>query len=280
MIQFKKQFTLPTPDFQKCESKELTVRLNINEGEVNNQVPEYSLVIPDFMFNELKDTEPQFKTEYDVNNRNVSGCFSNRTITRKFQKTQTSVALSILTDYIGTLTQHIIDKHSVETSTEKKKIFILFRHSQSHYGNSTNSAYMGEAISQSFRYFTGYEVMTDKFSSLTLEGRQKKKMYMSKIYYAPPSSSLRKNDTNFAEKDNLFLDLRESNQSTENFENEYSIIDWTPEREAYCERIKQSFIKVNAELSLFLKNMTTEKMDALIADNHLALNPVNITPAQ
>lgn len=273
MIQFKRTFTLPTPDFQKWEFKELTVRLNINAGEVNDHVPEYSITLPDIIFDELKDTEPQFATKHDWNNHDVSGLSSKRSITKKFQKTQTSTSIDVLKEYVSGLTQHILDKHSVETSTEKKKIFIYFNHQKSH-DKTSNGAYLGEDISQSFRYFIGYEVMTDKFSKL-LSGDKRRiptKQYISKILYRYNIGGGFK--AGLTEADNLFLPLCDG-VSMDQFEAKYSIIDWTPEREAYCEKIKQSFIKVNAELSKFLKDMTNEKVDELMQNNYLALNPVN-----
>jgi len=131
------------------------------------------------MFNELADTEPQFKTTFDVNNRNVSGLFSERTLTRKFKKTQTSFLIKNLQDYIFSLTQFLNDKHSIETSTMKKKLFISFNHSNIHTTNGLNGAYTGQQISQSFRYFTGYEVMTSKFSGIS--GTIKKTIYFKNI---------------------------------------------------------------------------------------------------
>ena len=52
--------------------KELWVSMNIDETGVVHGDIEYSVKIPNFMFNELADSEPQFKTEYDVNNKKVN----------------------------------------------------------------------------------------------------------------------------------------------------------------------------------------------------------------
>jgi len=80
-------------------------------------------------------------------------------------KTQTSLLISNLQDYFNTLTTIITDRHSVETQTMKKKLFIDFSHSDIHTRNNLNGGYTGRSVSQSFKFFTGYEVMTDKFSS-------------------------------------------------------------------------------------------------------------------
>jgi hypothetical protein len=266
VMKIKVPFILPTADFKDSESKELNVEMNIPTSMTVNGNIEYSVVIPDYMFNELADTEPQFKTTYDVNNRDVSGLFSEKSVTRKFKKTQTSFLIGNLQDYIYSLTKFINDKHSIETSTMKKKIFISFKHSDSHTTNSLNGAYTGKQISQSFRYFTGYEVMISKFSGVS---RNVSKQYISKIFYSSPGSTLRKLDTNFQEKDDLFLKLVNTRQTVETFESEYSIIDWTEEREKFCERIQETFKNVNEELDNFLTNIDNNKMDMLISNDGL-----------
>lgn len=267
-MKIKVPFLLPTADFKSSESKELNVEVNIPDSMTIRGDIEYSVVIPDYMFNELADTEPKFKTEYDQNNKEVSGLFSERTITRKFKKTQTSMLISILQSYISSLTQFITDKHSIETSTMKKKIFISFKHSDIHTTNGLNGAYTGKAIQQSFKYFTGYEVMTSKFSGIS---RDVKKQYISKICYASPNASIRKNDTGFKEKENLFLPLPNHYQSVDSFESEYSIIDWSEEREEFCRKIQEKFIKVNEELDGFLKNLDEDKMEMLMTESGLKM---------
>jgi hypothetical protein len=266
-MKIKVPFILPTLDFKKSESKELNVEMHISDSMIVNGNIEYSMAIPDYIFKELADTEDQFKTEYDQNNRaRVSGLFSEKTLTRKFKKTQTSMLIGNLQDYIFSLTQFLNDKHSIETSTMKKKLFISFNHSDTHTTNGLNCAYTGKQISQSFKYFTGYEVITSKFSCLN---KVEKKQYISKIFYSAPGSALRKNDTGFQEKEDLFLQLKRYNQSDLSFEDEYSIIDWTEERENFCKKIQEKFIKVNAELDIFLKNIDNDKMEILMTDSGL-----------
>lgn len=260
-MEHKVYFTLPSTDFKTSISKALTVKSTIDKQEVINGDIEYSVVIPDYIFNELADTEEQFSTTYDQNNRKISGLFSKRTLTHKFQRTQTCILISRLQEYISSLTQHILDKHSVETNTMTKKIFIAFNHSETQTRNDLNGAYTGEKISQSFKYFTGYEVMTDKFSGIK---RKVEKRYISKILYASELSVSRKQDTGYKEQEDLFLTLTNQHESIEEFEQRYSIIDWSEEREAFCERIKQAFMKVNNELSSFLKNLDEDKINALM----------------
>ena len=186
-------------------------------------------------------------------------------------KTQTARSISMLQDYMQSLTNFINDKHSIETSTMNKKIFIYFNHSSVHGINGLNGAYTGEDTNQRFRFFTGYEVMTSKFSGI---GGGVKKQYISKIYYASKDSSLKQHDTGFKEREDLFLPLPSHNQSVADFERMYSIIDWTEEREEFCKKIQDTFKRVNQELSDFLKNIDSDKMDMLMSGNGLKfLNP-------
>jgi hypothetical protein len=267
-MKIKVPFTVPTPDLKNREVKILNVEMKISDSmEVSGDI-EYSVVIPDFMFDELANTEPQFKTEYDVNNRadRISGLFSDRVLRRKFQKTQNSLLVSTLQDYISNLTQFINDRHSVETATMAKKIFISFNHSDNHTRNNLNAAYTGRRIGQHFQFFTGYEVMTAKFSGID---RNVVKKYISKIYYAPEGASMRKNDTGFKEKEDLFLQLNDNGESITSFESRYSIIDWTEEREDFCKKIQDTFVRVNKELEDFLKNIDNNKIDALMSGSGL-----------
>jgi hypothetical protein len=267
-MKIKVPFVVPTADLKKWETKILNVEMKIPDTmEVSGDI-EFSVLIPDFMFDELADTEDQFKTKYDVNNRadRISGLFSDRVLQRKFQKTQNSHFISSLQDYISGLTTFINDRHSVETATMTKKIFISFNHGDDHTSNNLNSAYTGRRIFQGYRFFTGYEVMTDKFGGID---RKVTKRYISKIYYAPVGASMRKHDTNFQEKEDLFLPLNNLNESIESFESRYSIIDWTEEREAFCKKIQDMFVRVNTELEDFLKNIDNNKIDVLMSGSGL-----------
>lgn len=267
-MQIKVSFHLPTKDFTGFDYKELPVKVSLEPGVSINEDPEYSVVMPDFMFEALADTEPRFKTVYDVNLREVSGCFSRSTLTRKFRKTQTSTSIRVLVDYLYELAQVLIDKHGPEAQTMKKKLFLRFTHSARHTSNQVNGAYRGEVVEQKFNYFTGYEVMTEKFVRLPddIAGKPRlKKQYVSKIEYHSPGSSTAKRDTGFQEKDGLLLPLYGVNQTIENFENEFIIVDWTPEREAFCAQILQTFKDVNQRLDAFIVGLTSDKMDELIA---------------
>ena len=265
---FKASFVVPTKDLKKWEHAELVVNSTIPEDGKLYGDPEFKVSIPDFMFKELADTEPEFKTTYDQNNRKYSGCFAERDLIRKFKKTQTAKLISTLQNYISDLTTHINERHSIETATMKKMIFIKFEHSRSHWGNNLNGAYKGEVIRQMFNYFVGYEVMTTKYSSLmdklSNDNRPMKK-YITKIGYASKAASIQHHNTHFKEREDLFLTLPNHNQDIGAFEHEFSIVEWTEEREAFCQQIKDTFQRVNEDLSAFLKDLDGDKIEALMS---------------
>lgn len=257
-------FVIPTKDFKKYELVKLPIKTNIPDNmEVQGDI-EYSVVMPDFMFNEVADTEPKFRTKYDVNGGEVSGLFSDKTITRKFKKTQTAKLISFLQNYFSELTQFINDKHSIEKKTIKKKLIIDFKYDKYHTKNNLNGAYMGEQLNQSFRYFVGYELMTDKMSN-SLE-KKVEKNYISKIFYSPKGSTLYKKDTGFKEDEDLFLTLLEKYQKVEDFDNRYVIIDWTQEREDFFKNIKDKFDNLNQQLSTFINNIDDDKIEELMSN--------------
>ena len=151
-MKIKVNFSIPTKDFKSYETIALSVDMVANFNEPLSGQFEYKVQIPDFMFNELADTEPKFKTVYDANNRGVSGKFSKRELTRKFKKTQTSLNIGELKEYISEITSFLVDKHSIEKETLKKKIFIKFAHSANHITNDWCGSYRGEMINQNFYY--------------------------------------------------------------------------------------------------------------------------------
>jgi len=268
-IKLKVPFVVATKDLKGYESVILDVTTSIPEELEISGDPEFKVSIPDYMFKELADTEPQFSTEPDINKRSfgigIKGLFGEREITNKFKKTQTSKLISSLQSYMSDLTEIINYRHSIEKATLKKKIFIRFKHSQEHQTNNWTNAYRGEKISQSFNYFIGYEMMTDKNKThLSINSDKPKKRYITKIGYASPNSSIQHYNSNFKEREDITLDLTGYNESIEQFEQTFSIVDWTQEREDFCKRIKETFIKVNEDLSHFLQDMNNEKFDLLM----------------
>jgi len=260
-------FLVPTKDLKHYESISLKVTSNIYPSEELLGNPIYKVVLPDFMFKELADSELQFATKHDWNNKaTVSGLFSDKALTHTFKKTQTSQLMSALQDYFSELTTIINERHSFEKTTAKKKIFISFHHQKRHSTNNLNGAYRGEITAQQFQYFTGYEMMSTKFDSLNPEPQ---KTYITKIRYHSPQSTTRHLDTGFKEQDDLVIQLNSVNQSNEAFEDDYSIIDWTEEREDFCKKIQEMFDRVNADLSNFLNDIDSEKMDMLMSSNAL-----------
>ncbi len=260
-------FWIPTKDFKKTVCTPLSVEMVADFDKPLSGQFEYKVKIPDFMFEELANSEPQFKTEYDQNNSKVSGCFGDRELTRKFKKTQTAKSIDTLKEYFNTLSNVLLKKYSLQTLSSKKKIFISFKHSANHHSNSLNSAYKGEFISQSFNYFIGYEVELEP----TLFNNHAKKDYITKIEYHPPNTSLSKRDSGFQEVEGLSKTLLSQRHNIKSFESEYCIIDWSEEREEFCKKIQETFKKINLDLDTFLQNIDNEKIDNMILTGNFKL---------
>lgn len=258
----KVNFVVPTKDLKGLEVVPLNVTMNYNDEPLNGQF-EFKVVLPDHMYEELANTEPKFSTTADINNKDVSGCFPiDGPVSKKFQKTQTSVNIDVLRDYFQELTAIINKRYSMETQSSKKKIFIRFSHSERHTRNDMNAAYMGETVAQQFNYFVGYEILTEKRKMLGEKYTEKD--YVTKVEYHSPMSTTAKRDTNFQEGERMLSVCTQRGMDVQRFEHEYSIIDWTQEREDFCENIKQMFKKVNGDLDEFLKDIDGNKIDQMM----------------
>lgn len=275
-MKFKYKFNVPSNDFKKRETVELVVETNpetFEELSGTNAEMQYKIKIPDYIYNELVDTEPKYASKADDNNRaTISGCFpTNSPLYRKFQKTQTSTSLHHLYRYLSDLVSELNEKYSDEFISKKKKIFIKYNHSSVHSTNGYNGAYMGKTVKNYFQFFIGYETIRNMDSD-SIQGRIFKPSeidYITHIEFHPPSSSTRKKDSNFLE-DNRNIKLAGGKKPSD-FASEYSIIDWTEEREAFCKQIQDTFEKINTDLASFLTDLNNDKFDLLITNNPLKL---------
>ena len=275
-MKFKYKFRVPTKDFKKHETVELVVETNpetFEELSGTNAEMEYKIKIPDYIYNELADTEPKYATKADSNNRTtISGCFpKNSPLYLKFQKTQTAQSLHALSGYLSDLTSELNEKYSDEFISKKKKIFIKYEHSSNHGTNGYNGAYTGKVVKNYFQFFIGYET-TRNMNSDRISGSIFKPSeidYITHIEYHYPSSSISKHDSDFLE-DNRNIKLSGGSKPKE-FAAKYSIIDWTEEREAFCKKIQDTFEKINTDLASFLTDLNNDKFDMLIDKNPLKL---------
>lgn len=266
-MKIKVSFVLPKKDFSDYEYTILEVKSSLVDGGEFSTDQEWKVVIPDYMFNELADSEPQFKTTYDQNNK-YSGLFSKNMHTRKFMKTQYSNSIESLKNYIYELSTIIVNRHSIETTSEKKKIFIKFNNEEKEKRYEMNFAYKGLEISQKFNYFIGYEGLTKKnvmnFDSDTTQIKTiHKKRYYTKIK-CKSLTSLRE-----LLPDDIFT-LEEPYK----VEAEYKVIDWTQEREYFLNKIQDSFKSVNLKLNYFFSDIREDNIDSLINNQNSYFNKI------
>lgn len=266
-MKIKRKFVVPSSNLQKRDLVELVVETSPENFEdlQSGQDIIYKVKIPDFIFNELKDSEPRFATKVNINNRaTISGCFVevlNSPAYRKFQKTQSAYSIRILEEYLSNLTSIINDKYSDDVIAKNKKIFIKYSHAFSHERNKNNHASFGKVVSNRFQYFIGTEIIYNTESdayknSLT----PKSKEYVTDFIY--------KKDDDVEISKNSCLHIYEKYTT---FEKEYNIIDWSEEREEFCLKIQNAFIKINTELDNFLQSLDNTKFDELMTNNELKL---------
>lgn len=265
-MKLKKQFEVPTKDFQKAEMVELLVETspdNFEDLQYGQDII-YKVKIPDFIFNELKDSEPRFATKTDVyHSTPISGCFVeliNSPYNRKFQKTQSAYSIGSLQRYIRELTSILNDKYSDNVLAKNKKIFIKYSHDFNNERNKSNFASLGKSVSNRFQYFIGYEIIynteSDSYkNSLTPKAKEYVTDYICKVHDLEISK-------------NSCLHIYEKYTK---FEAEYNIIDWSEEREEFCLKIQNAFIKINNELDNFLQNLDNNTFDKLMLSNDLKL---------
>lgn len=218
---------------------------------------EYKCTIPDYIFDDLKDTEPRFKTKYEINNARIYSNPSRRSLTTKFQKTQYSPSLSVLKEYIADLSNIIYDKYDDLKDEHIKKIFISFTNSDAVNRNGYNYAYLGEQITSKFNFFVGFEVVYKKQNN-SLGKRPK---YIVDHAYYPDGASI-----NFKERGGHGIVkgvIYEPFQGRV-YERDYSIVDWTQEREDFLNLIYSKFQKLNIDLNTFLSNLDNNKLDEII----------------
>lgn len=257
-MKFKSNVYLISKDFKSINWVEFNFEVNINENETfRDECVEYKCTLPDYMFNELKDTEPRFKTKYDTNNRVIYSNPSIRSLTTTFKKTQYSKSLDVLKNYISDLSHIIYDKYDDMKDEYIKKIFISFTNSDAINRNGYNYAFVGEQITSKFNFFVGYEVIYKK-NNPSLSKRDK---YVVDKAYHPEGATL-----NFKERggkgivDGVFNNPFEGRINIK----DYSIVDWTQEREDFLNLIYSKFRKLNTDLDSFLSNLDNLKLDEII----------------
>jgi len=264
-MKIKVQFSVPSKDFSKPESIILPVESSLSEGGEFWDDAEWKVVIPDYIFNELANTEPQFKTSHDVNNKMPFGCFSRDTITYKFKKTQVSTSISHLRKCFSEMTIIILNRHSIETQSQKKKIFIKFEEKSNQTRYQMNGAYTGLHQSLSFRFFLGYEMLVKSHKLLSGSDGFEQEEVFTKKYFTKAEYGMNGQRIfgrvieNFVEKDYLCHHL----EDWKKIESEYIIIDHTQEREDFLIKIQEQFTNLSEKLSNFFK-FDNDNIDLLI----------------
>ena len=261
-MKFKSKVYLISKDFKSIDYVDFAFEVNINENDTFNDKIEFKCTLPDYIFNELADTEPRFKTTFDINNKPYTNS-SKKSLTSKFKKTQYSSSLEILKEYISDLSHIIFDRHDANKDEFIKKLFVSFKSNDVTYSNGYNYAYLGEKISTQFNFFVGYEVIYKKPNN-NLTNRPK--YIVTKAYHPETSASI--NFENRGIVDNITTDPFKGTAYIQS----YSILDWTEEREEFLKKLYDKFRRLNNELSTYLSDLNDNNIDFLINGNNNLLN--------
>ena len=252
-MKIKIKINLPGPDFKSYQIKELFLISELNENDYYDSDVEWKVQIPDYIYDELADSEPRFSTK--PNSKDLFFLFSKTTKVYKFQKTLTSTSISNIINYFRNITKIIMDRYSSETTSKRKVIFIKFNNENKSIRNDLNHAYLGQNFKTEFRYFIGFIYRTKQ------------------SYYGNP----------FNERDVCFTYIKEELSGIKetdkelhfgtlsDIEKQYTIIDYSEEREKFLQKIEQSFLDMNIKLNEFFDNLSNENIDKLIINDVLKL---------
>lgn len=254
--------SLPNKNFKDIESKIINIKiLGLNK---NNDV-EYEYSIPDFLYEELKDTEPKYRSTPETDPIGI------RTFSEKkhFKKKIKSTLISDILSQIEAISYDAISKNGKEELKKDKKIFVKFLAKESHDRCEWTHGYKGKVISSRFQFFVGYEIEErDVRSYLSVSTTPKTiKKYYTLIKYATGTGAHK--DTGFQEGSKL--EPLHYDQDSTKFAEEYSILDWSQEAEDYLRTIQEKFVQLNANLTDYLSDLTDEKLKFLIENSNSKL---------
>ena len=253
---------LPKKDFSNSESVEIT--LNVDGFDKNMNLV-YSYKIPDYIYNELKDTEEKYKSYENskISNKEHNNNHLNGSNISYFKKIIKKILISEIISEISELTLECVSRNTRDGLKKSKKIFIRFHDEHYHDKCTWTGGYKGEIISTQFQYFIGYEIEERK-DIFNIE--------IIKNYYTlikHQSGSFAKWSTNF--KEGYILEPLYFKNDRNSFLSRYNIIDWSEEREVFFEKIKENFIVINAKLSNYLSDIDDDKINLLMSNNNFKL---------
>lgn len=233
----KEQITVSAPDFKSREWKEQTVKIVRHDGTIM-----FYWEIPKFMLDEAKSINPEKYKDY-----------------KKFFRFP---QLEIIKDMAQQMCHDLEEHHTFKDEIGEKVIFIKFHGQHGNKREGTYGAGMGKEITMRFNYFTAFRYVGQRKRHLSTELEQVEEF--SNFYQR---SDLALTQESQAYRDKEIKPLHHTKRDKDNLKHSYLIVEWTPEREAFLERLQQLFILQTDQLNEYLKDLTTEKLDNLIQNS-------------
>lgn len=261
----------------KCEYRDITIKcLGIQHyGQFNeNQDIFYEYSIPNYIYDALVDTEPEFiskdnfkKLGNDSHTAHHKGHF------KKLIKTTS------INDIIKTIQRYssIIEKNNNDRIGDRiKKIFINFKGGTENGKSAYNHTHMGKITSTVFQFFVGYEVTeeTGIFKTVNIKNYKtnivnRNGEFIDRWKYEAVEIIESKPDYSIYTFRGLgsfyYIGDRDS------FLNKYTIVDWTQEREDFLLELQTKFINLNDRLNTYLGELNEDKLDLLMTSNYKLL---------
>jgi hypothetical protein len=240
------QFSLPPENLKKYQPykvEELDVFMTKITPEVKSI--KFSVYIPDYIYNKCMEN-----TDIDI---------------RPKLRYIESESLSSLHNQIATYSDLAINTQHLQESSEKykKKIAIIFNSNEEATRDNYNHAYTGQSISVNFRYYVVNEFGQDSLSHNYDYFTFKKRISINDKIRQPEL----KIETTLP-----YIDLESKNQKVYFYGRPSgTLIDWTEEREKFCQELESKFRNLSNNLNQFLKDLDSEKLDNLIQNNTLKL---------
>lgn len=264
---FKITVPVPTEDLKEQKLVSITCKPVVKTDSYGLPTSiKFQVKIPDIIYNNLLDYDKHFKSrEKAVADQRKRLGYDTSLMEKYFKKTITESTVEKIIEILSNYTSKINVINSREEKRKVKKIFIRFNGSHHHTKCSWTGGYTGILTNTSFQFFIGYEIM-EPIDHFYPNGDVRPEYY-TLIRYS--TGSLAHLDTGF-EEGVEFHPLYERSKRNE-FLNTYKIINYSKERHEFLKHLQEQFIKLNADLNEYTKDLNDTNINTLINSTKLLL---------
>ena len=244
---FKILVSYPKKDFTGYEKEHRHITIKHTEITEYTKDIYFSLVLPDYIFDRIKDTAKEYAVTPPKE-------YHDRLGFKKFTKTRSSVLLSSLIEEFNTICRQAVEKQIALDSPKEKLIAIDFFQDSAQKKSGLNHADMGIKTQSSFQWFVVY-----KAYKKTVYSDRKTPEYMSNKCI---------NDNPRVDREWFYHHIDGEHRL---IEDNFKLIPWTQEREDFLTLIQGKLKDVFEELDKFLGDLDESKLQLLMENNNLKL---------